>query len=196
MQNNTQTLLHVLSNCRVALDQGRYTWRHNSVLATIIRLIRPLLANGFELFSDLPGYMAPGGGSIPPNVLVTNLRPDIFIINETSREVIVFELTCPWDSNIARSHDFKENKYAPLVADLSRRYKTFNFSVEISVRGQVSKHNKERLKALTYRACSDPKSISKSVMQLCSKTALLSSFSIFSARNEPTWENPALLIHC
>ena len=80
----------MLSNCRVALDQGRYTWRHNSVLATIIRLIRPLLANGFELFSDLPGYMAPGGGSIPPNVLVTNLRPDIPIINETSREVIVF----------------------------------------------------------------------------------------------------------
>ena len=73
---------------------------------------------------------------------------------------------------------------------------TFNFSVEVSVRGQVSKHNKERLKAFIYRACSDPKAISKSAMQVCSKTALLASFSIFSARNEPTWENPALLIDC
>ena len=124
----------------------------------------------------MPGYWAPGGGSIPPNILVTNLRPDIFVVNEASREVIVFELTCPWDTNIARSHDFKEAKYAPLIADLSHRYKTYNFSVEISVRGQVSKHNKERLKAFIYRSCSDPKPISKSTMQICSKTALLSSF--------------------
>ena len=183
-------------HCRVGLDQGRYTWRHNSVLMNIIRLVSPKLTKGSRLFSDLPGYLAPGGGSIPPNVLVTNLRPDIFIVNEISREVVLFELTCPWDANIARSHDYKENKYAPLVADLSRRYRTFSFSVEISVRGQVSKHNKERLKAFIYRACSDPKAISKSAMQVCSKTALLASFSIFSARNEPTWENPALLIDC
>ena len=139
--------------------------------------------------------MAPGGGSIPPNILVTNLRPDIFIVNETSREIVIFELTCPWDANIARSHEFKENKYAPLVADLSRRYKVFNFSVEVSVRGQVSKPNKERIKAFLYRACSDPKSISKSAVWVCSKVSLLSSFSVFSARNEPTWESPAPLIH-
>ena len=36
---NTQTLLHVLSNCHVALNQGRYTWRHDSVLSNIISLI-------------------------------------------------------------------------------------------------------------------------------------------------------------
>ena len=116
------------------------------------------------------------GGSIPPNVLVTNLRPDIFVVNETSQLAIIFELTCPWDTNIVRSHEFKENKYAPLVADLSRRYRTFHFSVEISVRGQVSKPNKERLKAFVFRACSDPKAVSKSAVQVCSKTALLSSF--------------------
>ena len=50
---NTQTLLHVLSNCRVALDQGCYTWRHNSVLSNIIGFIRPKLAQGSHLFSDL-----------------------------------------------------------------------------------------------------------------------------------------------
>ena len=40
-------------------------------------------------------------------------------IQETSQEIVVFELTCPWDSNIARSHTFKSEKYAPLIADLS-----------------------------------------------------------------------------
>ena len=191
---NTQTLLHILSNCPVALDQGRYTWRHDSVLTSLIRLICPNLSTDAQLFSDLPGFLAPGGGSIPPHILVTNQKPDIFIINESLREAVVFELTCPWDDNISRSHAFKEEKYAPLIADLSRNYKTFHFSVEVSVRGQVSRDNKQRLKALTYRVCSDPKPIFKSLVQNVSKSALLSSFSIFSARAEPSWVNPPYLV--
>ena len=159
----------------------------------MIDLVRHKLSPGARLFSDLPGFLAPGGGSVPPSVLVTNLRPDIFIVNESTREVIVFELTCPWDNNIARSHSYKEDKYAPLVADLSRSYKTFHFSIEISVRGQVSSDNKRRLKAFVYRACTEPKPIFKSIVRICSKVALLSSFSIFMARSEPSWENPAFL---
>ena len=193
---NTQTLLHVLSHCQVALNQGRFTWRHNSVLANLIRLIRPNLAQGMELFSDLPGLLAPGGGSIPPHVLVTTQRPDIFIFNESTREAIILELTCPWDGNIDRSHTYKEEKYAPLFADLSRHYKTFCFSIEVSVRGQITSDNKMRLKAFIYRSCDEPKKIFKSVIPVFSKVALLSSFSLFSARNEPSWSEPPLLMHC
>ena len=190
---NIQTLLHILSSCNVSLEQGRLTWRHNSVLSNVISLIRPHLAAGMHLFSDLPGFLAPNGGSIPPHVLVTNLRPDIFIFNESTREVIIFELTCPWDSNIARSHTYKEEKYAPLVADLSHFYKTFLFSVEVSVRGQVTAENKKRLKAFVYRVCEEPKSVFKSMVVTVSKISLLSSFSIFMARNEPSWSDPPLL---
>ena len=82
-------------------------------------LIRPRLLDGFTLYSDMPGYMAPHGGTIPPHILVTSLRPDVFIFNESTRTAIIFELTCPWDRNIERSHTFKEEKYAPLSADLS-----------------------------------------------------------------------------
>ena len=192
---NIQTLAHILSNCNVALDQGCLTWRHNSVLSNIIALIRPHLVSGMHLFSDLPGFLAPGGGSIPPNILVTNLRPDIFIINETSRQAVVFELTCPWDSNIIRSHDFKEEKYAPLVADLSERFRTYLFSVEVSVRGQVTAVNKKRLKAFVYRVCDEPKIVFKSLVSTISKVALMSSFSIFAARAEPSWSDPPLLNH-
>ena len=150
--------------------------------------------DGSRLYSDLPGFHAPGGGSIPPHVLATNLRPDIFIVNDTSREVILFEWMCPWDANIDRSHTFKEDKYAPLIADISRSYKIFNFSIEISVRGQVTNANKSRLKAFNYRACKDPKSLFKPMIQACFKATILSSFSIFSACNEPSWENPSLLL--
>ena len=107
---NIQTLAHILSNCSISLDQGRYTWRHDSVLSSIIKIVRPRLLHDFVLFSDLPGFQAPHGGTVPPHILVTTLRPDIFIVNEASRIAIIFELTCPWDKNIDRSHSFKEEK--------------------------------------------------------------------------------------
>ena len=82
---NTQTLLHILSYCCVALEQGRYTWHDDSVLSYIVRLICPKIALKSRLFSDLPAFHAPGGGSIPPHVLTTTSRPDICIVNEMLR---------------------------------------------------------------------------------------------------------------
>ena len=106
---------------------------------------------------------------------------------------MVFELTCPWNGKISRSHFYKEEKYAPLIADLSQRYKTYLFSMEVSVRGQISGDNRKRLKAFTYRVSSDPKPVFKSMVKILSKTALLASFSIFSARAEPSWIDPPFL---
>ena len=87
---NTETLLHDLSNCSTSLTQGRYTWRHDSVLPSIIDLIRPHLKTGFILFSDMPGHQASYGGTVPPHIHVTAFKPDIIIFNEDSQEVIVF----------------------------------------------------------------------------------------------------------
>ena len=187
---NIQTLAHVLSNCNIALEQGRFTWRHNSVLSTIINIMRPHLITGRQLFSDLSGFQAPHGGTIPPHILVTNLRPDLFIVDEVTKEAVVFELTCPWDTNITSSHTYKEEKYAPLVADLSRSFKTYHFSFEVSARGQITKSNRARIKELAFRSCSEPRKITKSLITNISKAALLSSYSLFSARKEPTWANP------
>ena len=93
-----------------------------AMFRTIINLISPRLKTGFTLYSDMPGLQAPHGGKIPPHVLTTSLRPDIFLFNDLSRECIVFELTCPWDNNIDRSHSYKEEKYSPLLADLARNF--------------------------------------------------------------------------
>ena len=191
---NIQTLAHILSNCSVALEQGRLTWRHNSVLMTLIEGIRPVLRDNFKIFSDLPGFTAEHGGVIPPHILVTALRPDLFIVNEVSKVIVFFELTCPWDNNIARSHTFKEEKYAPLIADLSRDFTVFNFSVEVSARGQVTKENRARIKALVWRCCSTPKGVAKNLTDRMSKAALLTSFSLFCARKEPAWSSPGPLV--
>ena len=93
-----------------------------------------------------------------------------------------------------RSHAFKEDKYAPLVGDLSRNFKTHLFSVEVSVRGQLTKSNRARLKAFAYRCCDDPKTVTKLLIASSSKASLLCSFSLFSARKEPTWASPNSLV--
>ena len=190
---NIQTLAHVLSNCSVALDQGRLTWRHNSVLSSIIACIRPILLEGFALYADLEGFLAPHGGVISPHLLVTNLRPDLFLVNESTRVIVLLELTCPWDGNITRSHEFKREKYAPLVNDLSNDFSVFYFPIEVSVRGQVSKGNRARFKAFTYRCFKNPRRTLPIILRVCSRASLLSSFSIFCARKEPSWISPPLL---
>ena len=164
------------------------------MLASLLNLIRPHLKNGMTVYSDMAGYQAPHGGTIPPHVLVTAMKPDIVVLSEFSQEVIILELTCPWDANIARSHSYKSEKYAPLVADLSSTHVVSFFSVEVSARGQVTKENRSRLKSFLLKCCSCPKELSKPLIPIVSKAALLSSYSIFSARREPTWENPAPLI--
>ena len=146
------------------------------------------------LFSDMPGYQAPHGGTVPPHILVTALKPDICIISETSQEIIIFELTCPWDTNIVRSHNYKSEKYAPLVADLSQTRVVSFFSVEVSARGQITKENRSRLKCFLLKTCSAQRGVFKSLIDVASKAALLSSYSLFAARKEPTWEDPAPLV--
>ena len=142
----------------------------------------------------MPGTQAPHGGTVPPHVLVTALKPDIVIVNEQSEEVIVLELTCPWDSNISCSHTYKSDKYSSLITDLSQRFVTSFYSIEVSARGQITKDNQSRLKGFLFKCCAPTIASPKALTRVSSKAALLSSYSIFAARREPTWENPTPLI--
>ena len=113
-----------------------------------------------------------------------------FSQTETNRDdFILFELTCPWDTNIARSHQYKTEKYASLVNDLAHDYLVSFFSIEVSARGQVTKENRSRLKSFFFKCCVGPNHVTKSLIRVSSKAALLSSYSLFSARREPTWED-------
>ena len=145
--NSKQTLHHILSNCSSALEQGRYTWRHDSVLRTIFDFIRSEVKGGYDVFVDLSGHGAGNGGTIPPDVLVTTQRPDLFIVNRDLKKVILLELTVPWDMNIDSSHGIKSRKYASLIGDLERHFSVEAYCFEVSVRGLVSKANKARLKS-------------------------------------------------
>jgi hypothetical protein len=73
-----QTLFHVLVHCKHTLDHGRLTWRHDSVLNHITGCLKSALVgkSTVELYCDLDGLQAPGGGSILADVMVQAQRPD------------------------------------------------------------------------------------------------------------------------
>ena len=60
------------------------------LFTNIVNLICPSLIHGSHLYSDMDGFHAPGGGSIPPDIIVTNLKPDIVIVNEAMGEIVIF----------------------------------------------------------------------------------------------------------
>ena len=77
------------------------------------------------------------------------------------------------------------------MADLSRTRVVSFFSIEVSARGQVTKDNRSRLKCFLLKSCTAPRGLFKSIVEVASKAALLSSYALFAARKEPTWEDPA-----
>jgi hypothetical protein len=56
-----QTLFHVLNHCKHSLDQGRLTWRDDSVLNHIVGCLKSALVgkSTVELYCDLDGLQAP-----------------------------------------------------------------------------------------------------------------------------------------
>ena len=184
-----QTLNHVLSSCTVSLNQGRFTWRHDSVLKTVFAFISGKVCDGFSLFADIAGFNAGGGRVFPPHIIVTSQRPDLVVVNSEQRRVIIFELTCPFDTNIDTAHDFKMGKYASLVGDLQGDgYLVDLFCVEVSVRGQISKANRARIKSFLLKSTGLKRGASVDLICKLSKASLLSSFSLFCARNEAAWQ--------
>lgn len=186
---NIETTAHVLSSCQTALVQGRFTFRHDSVLSYIVRNIDK---EKFKVLADLDGFRTAAGGTVPPNVLVTSERPDLVVVDKETGELAMFELTIPHEQRIQVSEKIKTRKYEHLVQDISAKGLSVSFdTLEIGCRGLVSKKNKDVMSSLLL-LCS--KSMSrKEFIKGAVKTTLLGSYYIYLARNEPSWTDSPLI---
>ena len=157
-------------------------------MRTLFDSVKEQLRDGFALFSDLIGHDAGGGSTFPRDIFSTTQRPDMVILNREQRKVFILELTCPWDLNVDRSHQYKMDKYASLVNDLSSDgFSVDLFCVEVSVRGQITKANKARFKAFIHKITDLNRASGTKILISLSKAALVSSFAVFCARSERTW---------
>ena len=105
--SNHGTLEHILNFCPISLTQGRLTWRHNSVLNHLTKAIIKDKPYNIEVLADIPGFDM-NGSTIPPDILVTTLRPDLVLINRTEKEIYLLELTCSFEQNAAAANARKQ----------------------------------------------------------------------------------------
>ena len=113
------TTLHILNSCVSALNQGRYTWRHDSVLSCIVSWLTPTLGEDKCMYADLPGHRASDSppATIPTDILSTSCRPDLFLcVGSTIKilELTVCSNTVEGFSN-ARSRKQCKQRYIEMV---------------------------------------------------------------------------------
>ena len=88
-----ETLQHIVSSCNSYLADGRYIWRHNSVLLFLARSLSAL--QSCSLYADLPFFSSPS--------LITgdSLRPDLALISP-NYTLYLLELTVGFETNIEK----------------------------------------------------------------------------------------------
>jgi len=182
-------LSHTLAGCKVALEQGRYSFRHDSVLHVLHKLSINLTteSSGIEIYTDLQNNMAP---TIPPEILPTAQRPDLVIVNKPQKTITIVELTVPYENNIVKEHNYKHEKYQYLIADLEGcGYDVTYFPIEIGCRGVITKDNKNRLYKLSKSLSGSPPKtkLQKSLLKELSLVSTMTSYAIFTARSYKLW---------
>ena len=177
-----ESLLHVVAGCKTYLHEGRFTWRHDSVLSSIASAIQS--AQYSNLYVDLPGYNN-------PSVLTGDkLRPDMLITLQ-NKCIYILELTIGYESNLKNNATRKREKYEDLIKEQQKHYEEVKFvNVSISSLGVFSESSlglSEMWKDLKFDEKCRKYFVSK-IINIC----IRSSYYIFCMRNKE-WDNPQLM---
>jgi hypothetical protein len=130
--------------------------------------------------------------TIPANITITGLKPDLVLINRKSipKEVTLVELSVPWESpqGLENARVRKVQRYEDLSEDIeSQGFKCNSLQLEVGVRGYINKgvltHVSKLMKVMKI----------KDFTQKCSKLALLRSYMIWNARYSEDWTSGGFL---
>ena len=88
-------------------------------------------ARDWKMKVDLDG----GRLTIPPHIMHTNLRPDMLLISERTKQMGIVELTVPSEERIQVSSEIKKMKYAPIEEGATKGWKVRIWAVEVGCRG-------------------------------------------------------------
>jgi len=72
------TVHHIHNCCPTALNQERYTWRHDSILTHLSKTLKHHLSKEATLYADLPGLRASKNPplTVPVSLVPTAARPE------------------------------------------------------------------------------------------------------------------------
>ena len=161
----TANLEHVLSSCHSSLADGKFRWRHDQILAQLADGVEQASKKARQLskgprfihFVRAGGSPAAGGRSkgvlatasdwemradlkkqlkFPEEIAHTSLRPDIVLWSKGTKQVVLMELTVPWEERIEEAYERELKKYQALILESQQNgWKAWNLPVEVGCRG-------------------------------------------------------------
>ena len=191
--NRNATLFHIVNFCPVWLQQGRFTWKHDSVLQHITKTIKNLSTPNTDVYADLDGWRT-NAGTIPVDILVSSgkgSRPDLVLINRSERRITLLELTCSLPHNVTSAHKVKNSTYTELKIALTKKgYLVDLLPFEVFSNGHLTNKNKQDIGETLRKH--NIKVKTKVFVEL-GQIALLCTMSVFFAYQTTEWTSPPLL---
>ena len=211
-KKNICTTAHVLGACKIALKQGRYTYRHDAVLKILVSELQSFLSSPRD--SSVPSrfikFVKEGSNPkktkkkktgilceasdwvllndlgklvIPSFIAVSSLRPDILIFSPSTKRVVLIELTCPCEENMEDWHKSKFHKYNALATSMRKNgWFVDLFQIEVGTRGYCAVTVKTCLLRLGFQG----KQVCK-ILKSVSTESLKTSFEIWLSRDTFDW---------
>ena len=127
--SNRQTLLHVLNNCPVALQNRRYNQRHDAVLKQLYQFVISHASPQQQVTVDLPDQEY----CFPASFAATDSRPDMVIWSQSSIHLV--ELTIPFETTIEDAARRKRDRYQDLLTECSATSTANLITIEVGSRG-------------------------------------------------------------
>jgi len=183
-----ETLLHILNFCPVALNQGRFTYRHNAIIRHLTNHMLHTAQQqklSINTFADITGHTI-NGGTIPAQIITTTEKPDITLINKESKSITLIELTVPFETNITKARERKTERYSNLANDINNmtQWECQLICFEVGSRGLITRDNKTQIRKI-LKLVGDTKV--KQMLKDLSTISTSASRAIFNARFSPTW---------
>jgi hypothetical protein len=120
-----------------------------------------------------------GPYTFPLTAAVTARRPDIAVWSESTKQLVLLELTVPNETRVVQSMQLKQTRYKELVDECSRTFATTLLTAEVGTRGFVASRTQQALQQLGIWSSELHKDLSNS--------ALRGSHAIYLNRDNPVW---------
>ncbi|KAJ8369781.1 hypothetical protein SKAU_G00098090 [Synaphobranchus kaupii] len=132
------TLKHILISCKRPLYlEAQPARRESNLLDT---------AQDWKMQVDLEQKL-----TFPPEIITTNLRPDLILWSTSQESLYILELTVPWEAAVGE-YKCKRLKYSDIAAEaVQRGRRTQVLPVEVGCRGFVARSTTRLLKGMGVR---------------------------------------------
>ena len=132
-----ESLLHVVAGCKKYLEEGRYTWRHDSILYFLAKSFQSI--KNSSLYVDIPGFISPCA------LTGDSIRPDLLLVIP-HKCLCILELTVGFEKNLRYNSHRKQLKYKTLVGEQQKNFNEVRFvRLSMSALGVFDHHSKSLL---------------------------------------------------